>query len=194
MDLEQISNLLSIPTSVTERKVDEAAGLALYTLNRKLHELDLITFDFGAGKHKELVMPKFEYDLTGTTAGQAWGKDKIRLNLKALQSDNPQIVEHMYKVTIPHEICHSVEYQLYGRMGHGNGWKFLMNLLGLPANRTHALPLEKARVHKKPYVYRCACRTINLSKTRHDRAQRGRAYICTLCNQQLWFTGEVIDG
>lgn len=50
--------------------------------------------------------------------------------------------------TAPHEVCHGIEYMIYPEKlrevydGHGDGWKSLMEYLGLPPQIKAGLPMQ----------------------------------------------------
>lgn len=169
-----LSELLGKPTQSLASEVEAKIAESLNTLQEKLPQFDI---------NSSIVV---EYDLTGTTAGQAWGTHKIRLNLKLL--NDPASRDHMLDVTIPHEVAHIVVHRIWGQgsnvRSHGRQWAYCMFLLGLKPNRTHDLVVEKARKHRY-HTYYCRCGPKQLSQTRHNRIQRGTIYHCTNCGAKL---------
>lgn len=147
---------------------------------------------------KVITPPVVSFDLRGTTAGQAYyrPKDKevgIRLNL-GLFLKNEEAKSYMLTVTIPHEMAHVAEYQIWGEAGHGSRWRYMMNLLGIHnPERTHNLPVTKTRIHPRDYLFRCTyCnKRFRLTKHRYNKFMRGTNYRCNDCNGELEFVGKV---
>lgn len=89
-----------------------------------------------------LVEPKITYDLKGAVAGRAYGGSRIELNIDLLNSKH---YDDILERTLPHEIAHIVTYQIWIKQGgytrackpHGRQWQYIMNCLGLAANRCH---------------------------------------------------------
>lgn len=121
-------------------------------------------------------VPRVTFDLRGVVAGRANG-ELIRLNPDLLHDH----YEEMINQVIPHEVAHVIEYQKYGYGGHKENWVRIMHMLGVPANRTHNMPAKKARVHPRPYQYRCDCRVHKVTKLIHRRIQNGQWRTCTRC-------------
>jgi predicted SprT family Zn-dependent metalloprotease len=171
MDDEKLRNLLGLPTATTEQRV-------LIKIRASLARLQAAN----PGR-SELVMPQVTYDLVGRVAGQATSRNVIRLNTDLLRSE---YVEHMLHTTVPHEVAHIAEYQWCGVAGHGPPWEKLMWQLGLPANRTHDMPVKPARVHQKVTVY-CACGPKQMGMTRYRRmfVERTNTYRCTRCGETV---------
>lgn len=155
-------------------------------------EQAFIKFDRHFGR--TFVRPQVRFDLRGKTAGYAHqpysGKPGyIRVNVELLS--NPEYTEEMLKQTLPHEVAHIVQYQLYPTRqckSHGPEWRSLMGVLGIPARRTHSMKTTPARGTSNPYVYRayCACSEPHLiSSRRLANMRRGRRYYCKRCRQDL---------
>lgn len=179
LDPNTIAKLLKIPTQTLQHRVNEVVEQSLEKL------------EWALGRTNSFIRPRIVYDLVGTTAGQAQYQKStntytIRLNLGALQSNDLHIVAHMYEHTIPHEVAHIVEFQLYSQAGHGFRWKHLMYLLGVQPNRTHNLPLPPARKTVK-FKYRCSCSLHMVGKNRHTKMQTNPHYklSCTRCGGLL---------
>lgn len=108
---------------------------------------------------------------------------------------NPVFFTHnrqaYFDEVIPHEVCHIIVYQIYGRVApHGKQWQWIMrNLFEAPARTTHRFDL--APLGLKEYVYRCECGEINLSVRRHNKVMRNKQqYLCRGCRGILTFTGK----
>jgi Uncharacterized protein conserved in bacteria len=140
---------------------------------------------------KGLIVPRFEYDLKGTTAGQAYAKYKaqdfwIRLNNEALR--NPEYKDYMFDQMIPHEVAHSVVQQLWPQHGaHGWKWQEVMYLFGVPPLRTHDMPLRKARKTRR-FVHKClgCANECNIGLNAHRKLVADPHYYrCVYCNSYL---------
>jgi SprT protein len=130
----------------------------------------------------KLAFPEIVYDLKGRTAGRANG-EKIRLNADLL---NGKYREDMLNQTVPHEVAHSIQFQLFPRsQPHGREWRVIMYILGKPATRCHNYDTKPARVTKRPYEYRCNCQTHHLTEYKHIKIQSGAKYICKRCKGEL---------
>lgn len=136
----------------------------------------------------KLIVPEIVYDLKGHTAGMA-NKTKIRINVDLLYTEH---YDDMIQSTVPHEVCHVVQRQLYPTSkAHGYEWTRLMLLLGLSPSRCHSYNTTPARQRspmKRPYVYTCACDTHAMTQIVHRRIQSGREYVCRNCRQELVFS------
>lgn len=136
----------------------------------------------------KLIVPEIVYDLKGHTAGMA-NKSKIRINVDLLYTEH---YDDMIQSTVPHEVCHVVQRQLYpASKSHGYEWTRLMLLLGLPPERCHSYdttPARKRTPMKRPYVYTCECRTHAMTQIVHRRIKSGKDYVCRDCRQPLIFS------
>lgn len=175
LDADKIHDLLGVASPSVDQAVDLAVTQALQQLEARLAV--------------KLEKPTIRYDLKGTTAGEAQMRTvnnikyyTIRLNLAALT--NPEYRDYMLRQTIPHEVCHIVEFQLHGRAAHGHAWQGLMLLLRLQPKRTHDLPLPKVRQHTK-YPHSCECRTHMVGKHVHNKILNGISYHCQDCRTRL---------
>lgn len=132
---------------------------------------------------KPLTMPTVAYDLRGHTIGMAVGGKLIRLNPDML--NDPRYTEDMIAVTVPHELAHCVQRQLYPvSKSHGWEWKMIMGILGLPPTVCHNYDTIAARTRKptaRPFTYVCDCREHKMTALIHRRIQAGRQYICNDC-------------
>jgi len=95
----------------------------------------------------EMPIVKLNPRLT-STAGRAWIEHGF-IDLSCyLMSNNAQAFADD---TIPHELCHMIAWRLYQDRGHGKGWKFTMQKMGLTPTRCHdmeTLNQAKARLAK----------------------------------------------
>lgn len=135
------------------------------------------------------TMPQVQIrlDLRGRAAGQlrryADGRLVIRYNLSlAARQPDAFIAE-----TVPHEVAHAVTHVCHGHVRpHGAEWRRVMHWLGLPQpRRCHTFDTDTAIRAQRRWRYQCACRTHQLSTTRHNRARRGTAYLCRCCGEAL---------
>jgi SprT protein len=132
-----------------------------------------------------LDQPDVEYNLRGTTAGQAFRlQNKIRLNTYALEHE----YDGMMNRTIPHEVCHLYAYKHFGNRikPHGREWKLCMRTLGLSEKRCHSYQLPSARKHKK-YAFHCSnCGyEFSLGIVRANKIKRGITYSHKKCGGKL---------
>lgn len=132
--------------------------------------------------------PEIRLDLSGQSAGQAISSGVLRFNPHYLLHDS----EHFLRQTVAHEVAHHVDFLRRGRSDHGPHWQRLMHALGLPAESRHRYDLPLSKVTRlRTFAYRCACRQLELTSIRHNRAQRSLAesqrplYFCRQCREAL---------
>ena len=130
-----------------------------------------------------ITRPVVVYDLRGRTAGWAIGSKTIRLNSDLLLTET----EDMLRQTLPHEVAHIVQHQIYPRSkAHGYEWRRIMHYLGLPADRCHQYETVAVRKRARPYAYYCSCSEPHMvTETLHRRMQTGKVYQCRRCGQRL---------
>jgi len=91
--------------------------------------------------------------------------------------------------TIIHEVCHVLAELLAGpsrRVGHGQGWKNLMQRCGVEPKRCHQVDTSGLKRKGKRYPAACACKTWQLGATRHKRLLDWPGkYGCPKCRQPL---------
>lgn len=129
------------------------------------------------------------FDLSGQAAGQfRWTARPrqcvIRYNPWVFAAD---FAHHLHD-TVVHEVAHYLVYLLHGARirPHGAEWRRIMQDFGVKPKATgrytlHGVPVRRQQRH----AYRCACRTHELTSTRHNRQQQGNAYICRRCGTPL---------
>lgn len=143
--------------------------------------------------YPSLKDPEIRYDLKGHTAGMA-NASYIRINVDLLYTEHK---DDMLNQTIPHEIAHVAQRQLFPcSKPHGREWAHFCYLLGIPAERCHNYETTAARKRSKmprPFVYVCSCRKHYLTKILHKRILQGRYYKCRDCGQTLAFIGISVD-
>jgi len=130
-----------------------------------------------------------EFDLSGRAAGmfKVYGSKRwIRYN--------PWIFAKYYEEnlsdTVPHEVAHYIVHEVYGRgrvRPHGEQWQDLMDCFGASGEVTFDLDLTGVpQRRQRTHSYRCACRTHDVSSTRHNRVLKGKGrYLCRYCDGQL---------
>lgn len=127
--------------------------------------------------------PEITFKLRGKAAGTAHLQlNKLRFNPVLLKENADAFLSEV----VPHEICHLLCHQLYGRVRpHGKEWRQLMQTLyQLPGNATHSF--DTRSVTSKGKAYRCACGEVELSIRRHNKVLRGQVqYRCRSCGQWL---------
>ena len=150
-------------------------------------------------KH-EIVRAKLIFDLKGRRAGVAhvprgnpatWQTQPIvRLNEELLT--NPDYFDRLLNKTLPHEICHIVQYQVFpGSKPHGWEWQRLMISLGLEPHRTHDMPVTPAKIHRRPFIYTCACegKEFTLTRRLHEKVRnKAQRRYCPICRHTLIFS------
>jgi SprT protein len=136
---------------------------------------------------KSMPVPVVQFDLKGTTAGQAFGSMRIRLN-EGLMVDH---WDDFMNDTIPHEVAHCVVNFIWGsdvrmtrtgrvrRVSHGPAWKKVMRAFGVEPTRCHDMDVSKvrqARRTKTKYEYQCSCcgSKIPVGPKYHKDIQNGR--------------------
>ncbi|QYJ88119.1 SprT family zinc-dependent metalloprotease [Shewanella mesophila] len=137
--------------------------------------------------NRSFPRPEVNFKLRGKSAGTAHLQlNKLRFNATLLEENAAEFVAQV----VPHEICHLLAYQLYGRVKpHGKEWQSLMiKLYQLRPSTTHNLDISS--VEGKTYGYRCDCGPVNLSVRRHNKILRQQTqYRCRRCSQTLTLAG-----
>ncbi|GGD68147.1 SprT family zinc-dependent metalloprotease [Lacimicrobium alkaliphilum] len=137
---------------------------------------------------RDIALPELSFKQRGRIAGSARLQDyEIRLN-PVLLTEN---LDEFIREVIPHELCHLLVWQLYGRGSkkgrikpHGQEWKALMwTIFGLRGSACHQMDIQS--VQGRHFSYRCNCGPVSLSIRRHNKVRQGVKYICRACRQQL---------
>ncbi|MGS0680468.1 SprT family zinc-dependent metalloprotease [Shewanella sp. 125m-7] len=132
---------------------------------------------------KRFPRPVISFALRGKSAGTAHLQlNKLRFNAKLLNDNQQAFLDDV----VPHEICHLLAFQLYGRVKpHGLEWQYLMqHLYGRTPRTTHSF--DTTAVEGKTYEYHCLCGPIKLSIRRHNKVLRGQThYRCRKCGHKL---------
>ncbi|MCL1050274.1 SprT family zinc-dependent metalloprotease [Shewanella abyssi] len=127
--------------------------------------------------------PEINFKLRGKSAGTAHLQlNKLRFNPLLLKDNQQAFIDDV----VPHEICHLLSFQLYGRVKpHGVHWQRLMRQLYHRQPRTtHSFNTQS--VEGKTYEYLCGCGSVNLSIRRHNKVLRGETqYRCRKCGHNL---------
>lgn len=142
-----------------------------------------------------IKQPTVTYTKRGTTAGTAnYRTWVIDLN-PILLNEN---VEEMIGDTVPHELAHLIDYQLYPenfdvrygqkRSLHGPTWKSIMVALGCSPDRCHNMDTSRAKVRRKAqYTYVCdGCgNELTMGPVRHKKEQaRPGTYTARCCGRR----------
>ncbi|BAJ03655.1 SprT family zinc-dependent metalloprotease [Shewanella violacea] len=127
--------------------------------------------------------PEINFKLKGKSAGTAHLQlNLLRFNATLLAENHQAYIDQV----IPHEICHLLAYQLYGKVKpHGREWQALMiKIYQLEPATTHTLNTQS--VAGKTFDYLCSCGSVPLSIRRHNKIVRGETkYRCRRCKQEL---------
>ena len=129
--------------------------------------------------------PHVLFTVKGATAGTARRDGTmINFNMAILKAQPEAFIAR----TVPHEVAHAAIGQLHGTrvQPHGREWKALMVNLGAAPERCHSYDLTTVKVKRqRRWTYACACTQYDLTTVRHNKIQRGCAYRCRVCKQQL---------
>jgi len=160
--------------SAIEERVNHCLGLAEKKFQRKI------------------PLPQLKFDLRGAAAGQFRGsKDRaeLRFNSQLFSLYFDDNLEH----TVPHEVAHYVVFQLFIRgrrrsrvRPHGNEWKAVMWLFGVPAEVRHQYDISQIPVRRERRVlYQCGCQEHRIALRTHRKMVQGQQRACTKCKQKL---------
>lgn len=110
---------------------------------------------------------------SGRVAGMAKRQKNVynlEFNIEAIHRNRTEMVDN----TIPHEIAHIVDMYLHGvKSSHGPRWQSIIQALGGSPQRTHDIPLTKARRSRK-YLYEASCgTTVEVGPRHHKAVQTG---------------------
>lgn len=138
-----------------------------------------------AAKHlnRSFTAPLVKFNQRGKIAGSARLQiNELRFN-PVLLRDN---VEQFINDVVPHEICHLLAYQLFGKVKpHGKEWQALMSeIYTLKPKAYHAMDVSKVAGEK--FHYTCLCGPVELSIRRHNKiVRKEQQYRCIKCHKQL---------
>ena len=170
-----------LPTSLSTQQCDAI-------VERVNHCLGLAEKEF----QRNIPSPQLMFDLRGAAAGQFRGsRDKavLRFNSQLFSLYFDDNLEH----TVPHEVAHYVVFQLFirGRIRsrirpHGDEWKAVMHLFGVPAGVRHTYDTSQIPVRRERRVlYLCGCQEHRIAMRTHRKMMQGQQRICTRCNMEL---------
>lgn len=132
---------------------------------------------------------------SGRVAGMAKRQKDVynlEFNIEAIHRDRTEMVDN----TIPHEMAHIVDMYLHGgKSSHGPRWQAIIQALGGSTDRTHDIPLTKARRSRK-YLYTASCgSTVEVGPRHHKAVQRGGKLVVKKTGGKITrhdFTGRVL--
>lgn len=129
--------------------------------------------------NRSFIRPDVSFALRGRSAGTAHlQQNRLRFNPVLLNENTQSFIDEV----VPHEICHLLCYQLWGRVKpHGKEWQGLMqHLFQLMPRTTHSF--DTASLTSNQINYYCACGIVPLGVRRHNKVQRGQTqYRCKKC-------------
>lgn len=132
---------------------------------------------------RTFLRPVTQFSLRGKSAGTAHlQQNRLRFNAVLLRENSEAFLAEV----VPHEICHLLCFQLFGKTKpHGKEWQSLMlTVFKVKPSTTHSF--NTTSVAGKDVEYRCACGPIRLSIRRHNKVLRGESrYICKRCKAHL---------
>jgi SprT protein len=152
-------------------------------------------------------VPPITFKLRGTScAGQhAFTYNRLTGEVKNHQlkfnmgylAGNP---EAFMRVTVPHEVAHYIDGYVNGYTkgsSHTYYWKRIMrSVFGLMPDVTIKYEVDYSKMPQSQskrqtrWTYKCSCRTMELSTTRHNKLRRSpTAYSCGKCQSFLKFVG-----
>lgn len=141
-----------------------------------------------AEKHFDTKIPRIPVEFSTKltkTAGKVhymrngMGSIKMTLSVPILRDNPAEFVAR----TPGHEAAHHIVHCVYGTetQAHGREWKFVMNLIGQSAERTHRMKTTTAN----GVAASCGCKTHMITKQRATKMRRGASYYCRKCKQNL---------
>jgi SprT protein len=127
---------------------------------------------------------KILFDInSGRLAGQAnMTECVVRFNPAYLNKYGDDYIED----TIPHEVCHIGEWEVYHTRGHGSLWKNMMRRVGAKPTRCHSYTPEAGQGHPKTkYLYKCSkCGSPVVAGPKiHANIQKGQKYNPKCCGR-----------
>lgn len=177
----------TLPSKVEESHLHSskiAAPHSLSPLQQRVVERIETCYHLAEAKlNRRFPRPTTQFSLRGKSAGTAHlQQNKLRFN-PILLSEN---CEAFMQEVVPHEICHLLCFQLFGKTKpHGKEWQSLMlSVFALNPSTTHSFNV--ASVAGREVDYHCACGPIKLSIRRHNKVVRGEnRYLCKRCKTHL---------
>ncbi len=132
---------------------------------------------------------------SGRVAGMAKRQKNVynlEFNIEAIHRDRTEMVDN----TIPHEMAHIVDMYLYGgKSSHGPRWQAIIQALGGSPQRTHDIPLTKAR-RSRWYIYQASCGArLEIGPRHHKQVQRGGKLVVKKTGEiisQSAYTGRIV--
>lgn len=163
----------------------KAAGDLSPALKQKVHHRVAHFIHLGQTLFGVMMpMPEIGFDLRGIRAATAQCDtiSKLRFNAVLLSANEADYFAN----TIPHEVAHLIVGARWGFdvEAHGAEWRSVMHGFGCVPRTTHNYDVSKARVGGT-FLYRCACKTHQLSVRRHNSVLRGRRWQCIYCKTEL---------
>lgn len=129
------------------------------------------------------------FDLKGRSAGMY----RVRGRQREIRF-NPYLFAKYFDdnlaQTVPHEVAHYITDVLHGLRHirpHGNEWREVMQLFGVPPLVTGRYDLQGIPVRRqRQYDYTCGCAIHQLGARRHNMVLRKqRRYFCRQCQGEL---------
>lgn len=135
-----------------------------------------------------LPMPKVTFSNSMTTvAGNARRKNgvyEIRFSRQIIEMND---LTKFLATTVPHEVAHLCQYDLYNTGDHGTTFYRIMHRFGVQTpTRCHTYQIPESNRQRNTFLYKCPCGyTFNFSAVRHNRALRGTKYRHSSCGNQM---------
>lgn len=131
---------------------------------------------------RSFPLPAVTFRKSGKNAGTAFlQQNRINFNPVLFIHNADAFIDNV----IPHEICHLLTYQIFGRVKpHGIEWQMLMrDLYNAEPSTTHTFDLTALNL--KTFTYHCLCGEVPLTIRRHNKILKGTQYRCKRCKQFL---------
>ena len=132
----------------------------------------------------KLYKPSLAFNQRGKIAGSArMRENEIRINPTLFFHNQ----SYFFNQVIPHELAHIFVFQIFKNTvkPHGSEWRQIMlEVFDIPPLVTHNL--DTSVLGYDSYTYKCACQSIELSKTRHNKVlAKKQEYRCKKCKETL---------
>ena len=137
-----------------------------------------------------------KFEITKLKTGAA-GQAVISTKLVKISKDYlREFPDHIFNITIAHEICHHyvIHYKPYAKQNHGPEFRRFMQLLGLRGDTYHkvGLPANQTRNKRKKirFIYETAItkKVVKLTKTQHENSS---LYTCR--GERLVYKNQVVE-